>query len=830
MTLATQTQQHNAQTSRTTGRLALDHVRELADAAGRKIAPLWPLDSFVAVNPYLGLIDQPFSEAAGYLGAIAGERTVMDHEWYAQRWRDGRLARTHIERAVEHLGHPVGVETVIKALEAPHRSSTPIPMLVEMLDRPGAAPISIFVVDQISHFLAAHFDRGQAIWSAPDESESLFTAWREYTLIDRSARAAGLGEARRHLKAVPSEPIEAIAWAIEILQLPESVHADYLFAALKSVNGWAAYCRYRLWGAELTAGSNEDLTDLLAVRLVWEALALQSTDSAAIRRDWQREIERHHEAIAAAENEAVIDEVMLTATEIAFRDPVIRHFRQASPAAQTDAARPPVQAAFCIDVRSEVFRRHLETSFPGARTIGFAGFFGVPLAYQRLGESQCRTHTPVLLNPGVTVADRAEGGDQAGEELAARREQRIGNGLSWKQFKLSAASCFTFVESAGLTYIPKLIGDTLGWHTPAPPPDQAGLSDEERARIHPSLASEADLEARVGMAEGILRGLGLTESIAPIVLLAGHGSTTTNNPHRAGLDCGACAGQTGEVSARVAADLLNDPAIRDGLVGRGIEIPADTHFVAALHDTTTDEVDLLDLDEGAVDRTKLDELRQALVQAGDLTRLERLVTLRENLSDSPADREAARKAVAHRGRDWSEVRPEWGLAGNAAFIAAPRERTRGLDLAGRSFLHDYDWRRDEGFGVLELILTAPLVVASWINLQYYGSTVDNERQGSGNKVLHNVVGGLVGVLEGNGGDLRVGLSMQSLHDGENWRHEPLRLSAFVEAPAEAIDDIIAGNETLQHLVGNRWLTLLRLTDEGDVQRRRGPGDWVSEAA
>ncbi|MGM0691064.1 MAG: YbcC family protein [Pseudomonadota bacterium] len=825
MTLATHAQQTNVQADEMREPLDLDHIRQLADAAGRKIAPLWPLDSFVAVNPYLGLIDQSFSEASGYLGAIAGERTAMDHKWYAERWADGRLTRDHIERAVVQLGHPVAVETVINALESPRVASTPVPMLVEALDRPGSAPISCFVVDQISHFLAAHFDRGQAIWGTPATTESLYGAWREYTLIDRSARAAGLGEARRHLLDVPSDPIGAIAWAIKTLQLPESVHADYLFAALKSINGWAAYCRYRQWGAELTGGTCDDLTDLLAVRLVWEALALKSADITSIRREWQREIERHHEAIAAAQNEAVIDEVMLTATEIAFRDPVIRHFREAA-GSQSEAGRPPIQAAFCIDVRSEVFRRHLETSFPGAQTIGFAGFFGVPLAYRRLGESQCRTHTPVLLNPGVTVEDHVEGN----EDLAARREQRVGHTLSWKQFKLSAASCFTFVESAGLTYIPKLIGDTLGWHTPAPPPDKAGLTDDERARIHPSLATEADLEARVGMAEGILRGLGLTEAIAPIVMLAGHGSTTTNNPHRAGLDCGACAGQTGEVSARVAADLLNDPTIREGLAERGMEIPADTRFVAALHDTTTDEVALLDLVEGSIDQAKLDELRQALGQAGDLTRLERLVTLRENLSDSPSDREAALKAVTHRGRDWSEVRPEWGLAGNAAFIAAPRARTRHLDLGGRAFLHDYDWRRDEGFGVLELILTAPLVVANWINLQYYGSTVDNERQGSGNKVLHNVVGGLVGVLEGNGGDLRVGLSMQSLHDGENWRHEPLRLSAFVEAPAEAIDTIIAGNETLQHLIGNRWLTLLRLTDEGDVERRRSPGDWVRESA
>jgi hypothetical protein len=54
--------------------------------------------------------------------------------------------------------------------------------------------------------------------------------------------------------------------------------------------------------------------------------------------------------------------------------------------------------------------------------------------------------------------------------------------------------------------------------------------------------------------------------------------------------------------------------------------------------------------------------------------------------------------------------------------------------------------------VLELIMTAPVVVASWISLQYYGSSVAPEAFGGGNKLIHNVVGG-IGVVEGNGGSL-----------------------------------------------------------------------------
>jgi uncharacterized protein len=145
-----------------------------------------------------------------------------------------------------------------------------------------------------------------------------------------------------------------------------------------------------------------------------------------------------------------------------------------------------------------------------------------------------------------------------------------------------------------------------------------------------------------------------------------------------------------------------------------------------------------------------------------------------------------------------------------------------VDLGGRAFLHSYDWRQDTGFGVLELILTAPVVVASWISLQYFGSAVDNRVFGSGNKTLHNVAGAL-GVLEGNGGDLRVGLPWQSVHDGERLVHEPVRLSVVVEAPAAAIDEVIARHEHLRHLLDNGWIHLFAMDDAGRVALRYAGG-------
>ncbi|MFT7027235.1 MAG: hypothetical protein ACJAVS_001459 [Paracoccaceae bacterium] len=247
-------------------------------------------------------------------------------------------------------------------------------------------------------------------------------------------------------------------------------------------------------------------------------------------------------------------------------------------------------------------------------------------------------------------------------------------------------------------------------------------------------------------------------------------------------------------------------------------LPADTVFVAGLHDTATDEVTLF-LDAPAPEHdADIAEARDRLARAGAAARAERA----RRLPGATADTVAARAA------NWAETRPEWGLAGCAAFIAAPRAATAGRDLGGRAFLHSYDWRTDDGFATLEMIMTAPVVVASWISLQYYGSSVAPDTFGGGDKLIHNVVGG-IGVVEGNGGALRAGLPWQAVHDGAAAAHDPLRLSVLVEAPQQAIADVLARHEGLRALVDNGWLHLLSLQD-GRIDARWRPGlGWETPA-
>ncbi len=243
-------------------------------------------------------------------------------------------------------------------------------------------------------------------------------------------------------------------------------------------------------------------------------------------------------------------------------------------------------------------------------------------------------------------------------------------------------------------------------------------------------------------------------------------------------------------------------------------IPQNTHFVAALHNTTTDEVEFFDMHNvPASHHGDLEELRSIVQSASQQTRVERLSLLSGHTAND----------LLRRSRDWSEVRPEWGLAGNATFIAAPRDMTITMSLGGRSFLHSYDYRKDREFAVLEQIMTAPLVVANWINMQYYASTVDPTHFGSGNKTVHNVVGGF-GIFSGNGGDLMTGLPWQSVHDGKNYQHHALRLLGVIAAPRAAIEKIIAKHGVVANLVINGWVQLVAL-DDGRFYRYTEQRTW-----
>ncbi|TWD48566.1 hypothetical protein FB480_10850 [Agrobacterium vitis] len=776
-----------------------DALAIAADQAVRAIPPAWPLTATVAVNPFFGQAGDSFEQTAALLARIGGARLALPRQHYADKIAKGDIIDADLMAALENsplAGH-MDLGTLKSALQQEPPAPQALPTIADLAARASAKDWPGLVAERIGSFAAGFFDQGQALWAA-SRHNGLYAAWRAFATHDLTPEILGLKGFGLFVASTP----ETAQGLIERAALRLGFGADtgtYFHQLLLTLGGWAQYARHLQWKAELDGGADQTALELLAIRLVFEE-ALFERYEAAIAKEWSG-IRHTHMSAVSVDEQVQIDAVLQSAFERAAQRLLAQTLSTASPVTPSDQ-RPLLNAAFCIDVRSEVFRRALESIDPAIRTSGFAGFFGLGASHKGFASDVAENRLPVLLKPSVFTCSAVESEDKSDHQ--ARFSARAVR--AWGRFKLAAVSSFAFVEAMGPVYAGKLLKDGLGFakgHKPDAPAPQFG--------------AEIDLARRITMAETVLRAMSLTDNFARVVLLCGHGANVVNNPYASALHCGACGGYAGDVNARLLAGLLNEAPVRTALVDKGIIIPADTLFIAALHDTTTDEVTLFDRDVDAVSHSDLGAIRNWLAQAGRLARTERAQHLPR----------ATASSIIERSRDWAEVRPEFGLAGCRAFIAAPRSRTQGCDLEGKAFLHDYVWQQDEGFKVLELILTAPVVVASWISLQYFGSAVAPDLFGAGNKLLHNVVGG-IGVVEGNGGTLRTGLPWQSVHDGEAFVHEPLRLTVAVEAPKEAISDILQRHAHVRALFDNGWLSLFTLDEDGHMAWHYQPGqDWVN---
>lgn len=582
-------------------------------------------------------------------------------------------------------------------------------------------------------FLASYFSPATGLLPSPWEGLPLWTAWRASLPSSLAAPRKARRLLQKAVALLPDRPSAALA----VMGADQPARLTLL---LDQLPGWASSLRAKEWPG--TPAPEGPLASLAAMVAALDEAGLVNLDpapvtpQAVLRPDAEESLRRAVQARLRPQPEPV--------------------------------AAPELRAAFCIDVRSEPFRRHWEAADPRVATEGFAGFFGLPLAWDE--GSNSTDHLPVLLSPVHRLK-------------APRRRYRPA--LAW-----GGTPNFPLVELLGWTSGVKLL---LPLRRRAP---------WKMTGVEAAVAT-LDLEAQVTWAEGFLRALGWHHRWAPVMALVGHGSSSRNNPHAASLDCGACGGRSGELSVRVGAAILNRSEVREGLAARGVDVPDSTRFVAGLHDTTLDAIAWFGDD--------LEAFRPGLDEA------HRRVAAEKKVRFGFARGEAA-------ARDGAETRPEAGLAGNAVFLVAPRSVSRGVDLGGRAFLHSYDADEDPEGGLLTTILTAPMVVASWISWQYLASTVAPDRYGAGDKVLHTRLGS-VGVLEGIGGDLKAGLPLQSLFAKGGAYHEPLRLQVLVVAPVDRVARILGENAVVGQLVDHGWVHLSVRDAEGRWWERED-GEFV----
>jgi uncharacterized protein YbcC (UPF0753/DUF2309 family) len=804
--------------------LTRTEVAGLVALAARTVPPIWPLESAIAVNPLAGFEELPFEEAV----RVAAQRFGARQNLPLAQWRKLLAAGKVEERVLRDVSiQKLGGLNAAFELIGPDISRLDL-LMARLLHLPtaqeGGAPASLKPdATFIAKWCAAFFDQGQAASPMPHRELGLYRAALAAIGYDPEFRALTGEIGQQLLLSVPRDPLEAIAEGLGAIGINPGKEEDKLAELVARLPGWAGHIRWRHENAdpEVAEGAPAGMADLLALWLLVDRSGAVSPFSArqpsgnasgALAAHFGltdpplaglSEPGRGSFTEIADMEDGLLGSIFLTAAEWTYRNALAPKLQSAA-TGLAQGETPDAQLVFCIDVRSEPFRRALE-GHGRYETFGYAGFFGLPIALHRFGDTRRTRLLPVLLSPQHDVAEGAiPGREKDAAALAASQAQARHASALFDVGKQGTATAFATAEATG-----PLAGLLMAARTIAPGLVKrigTALAPSRAEAIAPALGRHEDhawhetftQEEKVGFALALFKLTGLSGQTARLVTLVGHGGSAVNNPYAAALDCGACGGHAGGSNARILTTILNDPEVRKGLAAKGVKLPDTSLFIAAEHNTTTDEVTIFDrCSVPESHRNDLKALMESLAKAGVANRGRRAALLGRSAND-----------LLTGAMHWGEVRPEWGLAGNAAFIVGPRSLTREIDLEGRAFLHSYDWQADTDGTALATILTAPMVVAQWINCQYLFSTIDNDRYGSGDKVTQNVVG-RIGVLQGNGGDLRVGLPRQSLFtdDGTPF-HVPQRLLTVVLAPLDRVEQVVESNDILDRLFGNGWVTLV----------------------
>ncbi|WP_339903333.1 DUF2309 domain-containing protein [uncultured Cyclobacterium sp.] len=741
------------------------------DKAVEVIGTTWPLYTFVASNPLAGYEKASFFDAVSAAQKQFSANAFPTAKHYRQAWEKGDIDLEVLDHLLKENGLPQRPEKYLKLLEGVQFSE----------EVNGNHKVDRLMVKWLSAFM----DEGLAEWEMPFKSEGFYSAWRLLAIYDSELGYTSL-------KDIPKTSTAALDQLLS--DFTEKDYFNICTHHFASLPGWIGYIKHR---QESNSDWQQDfpihLMDYLAVRL-WISKKMNVPILPEVN-------EVHTDSFLLK-----LQYVWLQAWEQSWQNQLAIKLEKGANATQTPKKSflPNAQMVFCIDTRSELIRRHIESK-GNYETFGYAGFFGIAMDYQSLEDEISRKSCPPIVSSAYTVSESAQV-DKKGQFLSLEKEnsrRKFGN-YFLKRMKNMLPSAFGYVEFSGVFYGLSLLARTI---MPGViyRKNQQRISQME-ATCQPDIIKKSQentdvpglsLEEKVSIVKSAFDLMGWNK-FAPLVLFVGHGSHSANNPFSSSLDCGACAASPGRHNARMLAKLANLLHVRKALANvHGIYIPENTLFLGAEHNTTTDGIVLFDAKAPETHKILIEDLKVNLRKVQESATQNRLHTNGKNLSK-----------VQEKANNWSETRPEWGLAKNAGFIVGRRELTKNTDLDSRCFLHSYDWELDTTGKALEAIMQGPMVVTQWINNHYYFSTVDNSSYGGGSKITHNITGKF-GVVQGNGGDLKMGLPLQSLYSSDNdMYHQPLRLTVTIQAPINRVADILRRNSHLKSLLDNEWIYLL----------------------
>jgi uncharacterized protein YbcC (UPF0753/DUF2309 family) len=730
----------------------------------------WPLGSFIAVNPLWSLRDLHFFEVVSN-PCFNGMFSI---DYYQSQYQAKKISNNALQQAIELVQKkPLNEDELNQWVDQFFKQKQPAKssiLLRSHTPRQAAGPTGEIKRGKIPRGLprgflfAEQLDEYQfqipVIWI----KEHIFVVLRNYfgqrnflhtDLISFWCEQEGIETG--YLKNLSSQTVnESIAVILKELNIPQELVVDYLKAIYLHIYGWSSFMNWRNHHPDNPWVPGEDRCEIILLMWLYYELIMA------------REKKRAYKNLFSANSMSDCQNHMQTRYiwHAAFELDYINQFESMlNKNVITQDNSYAAQFIFCIDTRSEGFRRHLEAQ-GNYQTFGFAGFFGAIFK----------------LNDGENISYQAPALVKAVHELAIAKTDKklltfINNIKAAVRYaKKQLLSPFVLFEMLGFWFAFFMIFKTIQ-------PRLGVKHKKHNFKIKNTLSEDEQFQA----AYNLLISIGLINNFSKWILICAHQSDNINNPFKASLNCGACGGNSGIPNAVVMCQILNRRQIRARLKDSGINIPDSTQFIPACHHTGSDRLEII---EGSVPEA----LQQAVNSASNNLRHEKTKTL------------PGSSKLSQREQSWSELIPELGLINNTAMVIGPRGLTLNKDLQRKVFLHSYEPNLDKNGEILTSILSAPAIVAHWISAQYYFSTINPGLFGAGNKAIHNVLPG-IGVLEGNLSDLKIGLPLQSTHFQSTPIHEPRRILIVVYAHKKTLEVAIENSPDFKMLLDNSWIYL-----------------------
>ncbi len=783
-----------------------------------------PIKDFIHHNTLHAFQQHPFHEGVAIAAKLFGARSYLPLSDYQALYLEGRINNDSINWAVAHAN--------CSAEQQEHLRKT----LFEKDDIGHYPPVSLtnhgirnawltqlemdlnsFVHPILFRLLSNFLDQGISRWCLPNDNESFWDC------IVRLARNSliplyPLNELQIQDLLIQT-PDEVIAHCLQKIVGDSAFYEQYILEMLLAHPGWSGMVGVIEQNPKaLLARRDISLKQLIAIELILELASLlkkKGPHFACIA-----ELP-HPESTPLLKEDALSPKIPLRlrvwheAMEWSLHSELLLALKPIS--AESSSTTPAAQALFCIDDRECSLRRNLEEVYPEVETFGAAGFFGIDFFYQGLDDAYPVAQCPNIIVPKHLIKESAD------RDLTTKTSKTThGHFTAHTLFR-----GWLYTQTLGLGFAARMTWDVF--RPGAKLPSIRSLSEiDAHSQLHLLRESEepnedghllgfsvSEMADRLG---GLLRNIGLIEYFAPLVVVVAHGSSSVNNPHFAAYDCGACSGKPGAPNARAFAWMANNEAVRELLRERGINIPDSTRFIAALHNTSRDEITYFDphllIQHPA---TGLAAFQTAMTEALERNAAERCRWF--ELAPIQQSNKIAHDHVKERTTSIFEPRPEYNHSNNLYAIVGRRQLTRDLFMDRRAFLHSYDPGTDAQGGVMARILSAVIPVCGGINLEYLFSRIDNSVYGAGTKLPHNVIG-LLGVANGVEGDLRTGLPQQMIEV-----HQPARLLIVVEQTHDIMDKTIARLGDLKEWLDNEWVRLVACHPENHQQFLYSAKGW-----